>query len=96
MYYPKSQVKTGLYTNGNEYALITTQKEYVGYYFETSSGKKYTGKKKRVCWDMWMTVTVDTSDKLPSIIITAPGAVHCSNGPTSISSNQGFFFFFIA
>jgi hypothetical protein len=44
MYYPKSQVKTGLYTNGNEYALITTQKEYVGYYFETSSGKKYTGK----------------------------------------------------
>jgi hypothetical protein len=44
MYYPKSQVKTGLYTNGNEYALITTQKNYIGYYFETSSGKKYTGK----------------------------------------------------
>jgi hypothetical protein len=44
MYYPKSQVKTGLYTNGNEYALVTTQEEYIGYYFETSSGKKYTGK----------------------------------------------------
>lgn len=43
-YYPKSQVKTNLYTNGNEYALSTTQQEYTGYYYKTSSGKLYTGK----------------------------------------------------
>lgn len=43
-YYPKSQVKTDLYTNGNEYALSTTQQEYTGYYYKTSSGKLYTGK----------------------------------------------------
>jgi len=43
-YYPKSQVKTGLYTNGSEYVLSTNQKDYIGYYFETSTGKKYTGK----------------------------------------------------
>lgn len=43
MYYPKSQVKTGLYTNGSEYVVSTTQQNYIGYYFEVSNGKKYTG-----------------------------------------------------
>jgi hypothetical protein len=43
MYYPKSQVKTGLYTNGSEYVVSTTQQDYIGYYFEVSNGKKYTG-----------------------------------------------------
>lgn len=43
MYYPKSQVKTGLYTNGSEYIVSTTQQNYIGYYFEVSNGKKYTG-----------------------------------------------------
>lgn len=43
-YYPKSQIKTGLYTNGDEYILITTNQLYKGPYHITSSGKKYTGK----------------------------------------------------
>jgi hypothetical protein len=44
MYYPKSQIKTNLYTNGNQYILSTTQEPYTGPYYETSSGNKYTGK----------------------------------------------------
>ena len=44
MYYPKSQIKTNLYTNGGEYILSTTKEEYKGYYYETSNGNKYTGK----------------------------------------------------
>jgi hypothetical protein len=44
MYYPKSQIKTNLYTNGGEYILSTTKKEYKGYYYEISNGDKYTGK----------------------------------------------------
>lgn len=51
-YYPKSQIKTNLYTNGgyfstspppfiNEGAL---ESSYVGYYYLTSNGKAYTGK----------------------------------------------------
>lgn len=44
MYYPQSQIKTNLYTNGGEYSLSTTKQLYKGYYFETSTGKKYTGK----------------------------------------------------
>jgi len=43
-YYPKSQIKTNLYTNGNELILSTTNNTYQGYYYEVSNGKKYTGK----------------------------------------------------
>jgi hypothetical protein len=44
MYYPKSQIKTNLYTNGDEYILSTNQQNYKGYYYKTSNGDKYTGK----------------------------------------------------
>ena len=44
MYYPKSQIKPNLYTNGNRYILSTTQEEYTGYYYEISNGQIYTGK----------------------------------------------------
>jgi hypothetical protein len=44
MYYPKSQIKTNLYTNGNEYSLSTTNESYKGYYYEISTGQQYTGK----------------------------------------------------
>lgn len=44
MYFPKSQITTNLYTNGKEYAYIGTDKEYIGYYFQTSEGRLYTGK----------------------------------------------------
>ena len=44
MYYPKSQIKNNLYTNGDEYILSTNQQSYKGYYYKTSNGDKYTGK----------------------------------------------------
>jgi len=44
MYFPKSQVKTNLYTNGGELSRLDTNEDYVGYYWETSSGKIYAGK----------------------------------------------------
>jgi len=44
MYYPKSQITTNLYTNGSEYVIIGNEDYYIGYYWETSSGKTYTGK----------------------------------------------------
>ena len=43
MYYPKSQIKTNLYTNGGEY-ITPNGKEYKGFYYELSNGDKYTGK----------------------------------------------------
>jgi hypothetical protein len=44
MYYPKSQIKTNLYTNGDEYVIELTQTPYIGYYYLTSTGKAFTGK----------------------------------------------------
>ena len=44
MYFPKTQVITDLYTNGNEYMTSNNNQIYVGYYWETSFGEKFTGK----------------------------------------------------
>ena len=43
MYYPKSQIKTNLYTNGGEFITFDTDQEYIGSYWKTSSGEYYTG-----------------------------------------------------
>jgi hypothetical protein len=60
MYYPKSKIKPDLYTNGEEYILTTTKEKYKGYYYELSSGKKYTGKNPQ---------------DGPNILITPPPAI---------------------
>ena len=44
MYYPLSQITPNLYTNGNEYVTISTQEDYVGYYWKNSKGQLFTGK----------------------------------------------------
>jgi len=45
MYYPKSQIKTNLYTSGGEYSLTpSNQTSYIGYYYRLSDGRVYTGK----------------------------------------------------
>jgi len=44
MYYPKSQIKPNLYTNGGEFILSTTKENYKGNYYKVSSGKLYSGK----------------------------------------------------
>jgi len=43
-YYPKSRIKTNLYTNGNEFEITSTSEIYTGYYYELSTGEKFTGK----------------------------------------------------
>lgn len=43
-YYPKSQIKTNLYTNGGEYMSAATKVEYIGFYYQVSTGKKFIGK----------------------------------------------------
>ena len=44
-YFPKSQIKPNLYTNGEEFVYKKNLNLfYTGYYYELSTGKKYTGK----------------------------------------------------
>lgn len=42
-YYPLSQIKPNLFTNGGEYVLSTTKENYKGPYYELSNGRRYTG-----------------------------------------------------
>ena len=42
-YYPKSQIKTNLYTNGNEYVTENDFKNYIGPYYEVYTGDKFVG-----------------------------------------------------
>jgi hypothetical protein len=44
MYYPKSQVKTSLYTNGGDFVLRSNSTPYSGYYYETSNNRYFSGK----------------------------------------------------
>ena len=44
MFYPKSQIKTNLSTNGGEYIYASNNLQYSGDYFITGDGKIYTGK----------------------------------------------------
>ena len=44
MYFPKSQITPNLYTNGGEFILTSTNRDYIGYYYKVTNGKIYTGK----------------------------------------------------
>ena len=43
VYYPSSQVTTGLYTTGSEWALLDTGEEYIGFYHRYTDGSVLTG-----------------------------------------------------
>ena len=43
MYYPKSQIQTGFYSN-NDLLVVSTNTLYIGPYFQTSDGQYYSGK----------------------------------------------------
>jgi hypothetical protein len=68
MYYPKSQIKPNLYTNGGEFILSTTKEDYKGDYYKISSGKLYSGK--------------DPTDK-PNILLIKPINVTQPTNPTN-------------
>jgi len=44
MYFPKSQLTTDLYTNGDEYIIASTGEQYKGYYFKVINGTQFTGR----------------------------------------------------
>lgn len=44
MYFPKSQIKTNLSTDGSEFILTSTREKYSGFYHELSNGKTFTGR----------------------------------------------------
>ena len=43
-YYPKSQIQVDLYTKGKQLRVISSKKEYIGYYWRTSKGEFFSGR----------------------------------------------------
>ena len=39
MYYPKSQIKPNLFTNGDQYVYLRDETNYIGFYYSTSDGR---------------------------------------------------------
>ena len=67
-YYPKSQVKTNLYTNGGEYARLDNSKAYKGFYWKNSKGDYYAGKNPQVTPVVKLVVLESESDdETPSV-----------------------------
>ena len=71
MYYPKSQIKSNLYTNGDEFVFLDNKQPYTGYYFKTSTEQYFTGR---------------TPDDLPNIEIIPNLALLRENIPTNQSN----------
>jgi hypothetical protein len=70
MYFPLSQITPNLYTNGGEFVIISSQEDYKGYYFKTSSGKYYTGR---------------NSSDLPNIEITLKSSYNETSNQTTLA-----------
>lgn len=43
-YYPKSQIKTNLFTEGGQLEVTSTGESYTGYYWQTSKNEYFTGR----------------------------------------------------
>ena len=43
-YYPKSQIKTDLYTKGNQLSVKSTGEDYIGFYWQTSKDEFFSGR----------------------------------------------------
>lgn len=71
MYYPKSQVKTNLYTNGGEYVTSDSNTPYKGYYYQTSTGEYFSGR---------------TPNETPSFRLVKSDLYELEGGPTVSSS----------
>jgi|TARA_B110000967_G_scaffold178101_1_gene192666 hypothetical protein len=67
MYYPKSQIKTDLYTNGKKFITSRDGNEYQGYYFSTSDNQYFTGKnpndKPNIALELSFSSTPDPSSE---------------------------------
>jgi len=77
MYYPKSQITSNLYSNGELYIKSSGQ-SYIGYYYKVSTGKIFTGKtpqdgpNQELVVDNNINNIEDTNSKVPQHYQTSP------------------------
>lgn len=79
MYYPLSQIKSNLYTNGNEFVLISSNQSYIGFYWKTSKGKYYTGKTPQ---------DIPNEELIPAFEYSSESIAKNSNIPLSLNQED--------
>jgi len=83
MYYPQSQIKTNLYTNGGEFITAITGVPYRGYYYAVSNGKFFTEKSPTpnslelisLSGDLQSTTTLQSVNTVPSSVSLTYGSL---------------------
>lgn len=70
MYFPKSQIQTDLYTKGGEFINFKTLENYIGYYYQTSNGKKYSGKNPTDTPSFELLTSISNTDNLDTELET--------------------------
>ena len=71
MYYPKSQIKTNLYTNGEDFIMEQTKTPYRGYYWETSTGEYFSGQTPNDPYSVRLIKPVDVTIISPDTVSLA-------------------------
>lgn len=72
-YYPKSQIKTDLYTKGGQFQLKSTKKEYIGYYWKNSKGEIFTKRNPNVGGS-------ESLEIIPKVSLPSPSTITYSKG----------------
>tara|TARA_R110000782_G_scaffold267814_1_gene363596 strand:- start:42 stop:746 length:705 start_codon:yes stop_codon:yes gene_type:complete len=63
-YIPEHRFQGNLYTNGGEYSILSSGKEYQGFYYKVSTGKFFTGKTpyNNITQELIPFISIDTSN----------------------------------
>lgn len=74
MYFPKSQIRTGLHTgNSSNFIYVDTRQIYKGFYWKTSQGKFYagTGPQEQPVREIYLTTAVTTESEPAQYTVTS-------------------------
>jgi hypothetical protein len=90
MYYPKSQVKINLYTNGGEYIVFNSNTPYKGYYYETSNGEYFSGRTPNESPSFRLTKVTPNEPPTPSSFEFERDNFYLIEGGYALSTNLSF------
>lgn len=101
MYYPLEKITPNLHTNGNEYYIASTQKNYTGDYYSTYDGRFFTGKlptpqaqellKYNASSNTTTTLESYTYNNLLSNMVPHDAPVHYLSVPTEEDYTKGYY-----
>lgn len=88
MYYPKSQITSNLYSNG-ELIVISSGKSYIGYYYKISTGQMFSGKTPQDGPNEELSIVIDNVDDNDNAFSKVP--LYSAMQPTAQNYQQGEF-----